>query len=349
MKIDVEARREKILRIIINTFIATGSPISSRAICNKYKVGLCPASVRNVMADLEEKGYITHLHTSAGRIPTDQGYRFYVDKLLKNTALTSQERTTLTKEFVHHHKLVEDVIGKTSRILSDFTHYAGLVSGPQIRRTKFKHVQFLHLEPKKACVTLVTNTGMIKSAIIRVDSRIDQDKLTRIQNFLNEQLADTPLHQIKSKLRRMMIQERNSFFHVLKQAMELIEESAIVDEKMRFHLDGLSNVLNFPEFENLEIIRELMHGLDEKKVLKSLIEEIIDEDNEKQVRVFIGKENPGNFSNDCTIILASYKINNQKIGGLGIIGPKRMDYAKAIATVQYVSDGLSEMLTKLSI
>ena len=350
MRLDVEQRREKILRIIINNYITNGSPVSSRSICKKYKIGLCPASVRNIMAELEDRELITHLHTSAGRIPTDKGYRYYVDKLVQSEGLTSDEQLNINKEYLEKQIVFEEIVRKTSKVLSDFTHYVGVVTQPEIEKTCFKRIQFTSLSQKKVCVTLITNTGITRTSVVSFDFKIDQEKMKKIQNFMNAQLENIPLRSVKTKLRKMMIQERNSFFHILKQSIEMIDSCSILDEKMRFYLEGLSNFLNYPEFDNSDMIRSLIKLLDEKVTLTSLVREVMqDEGPNRKIRVFIGQENQHNFMNDCTIILGTYEIDNQVIGGLGIIGPKRMDYGKAIATVEYVSEMLSEALNQFVI
>ena len=350
MKVDVEQRRETILRIVINNYISTGSPVSSRTICNKYKIGLCPASVRNVLADLEEQGFITHLHTSAGRIPTDKGYRYYVDNLVKYSGITPQEQVQIDKEYLSNHFAQEQLMRNTSKLLSNLTNYAAVVSRPEIKRTAFKHIQFTLLDPKKICVTLIANTGMVKSSVVRLDIKADKEKLQKIQDLMNVQLEDIPLSHIKMKLRKMMIQEKNAFFQILQQAINIVDLSSIIDDDMRFYFEGISKVLDFPNFENSEIARSLIRALDEKITLSDMVHDlIIQAPIQKRPRVFIGRENPDALGKDCSIIMSSYNIDDKTVGGLGIIGPKRMDYGKAIAIVQYVSDMLSEELNRFSI
>lgn len=348
--IDIETRRKKVLGLLINTYIKSGEPVSSRAIWTQYSLGLCSASIRNVMADLEEIGLITHLHTSAGRIPTDKGYRYYVDKLLEHIGLTPQEEIGINKEYIARQLALEELIGKTSKVLSDFTHYAGVVSLPIMKRSFLKRIQFTLLGQKKICVILITNAGVVRSSVLQLDSDIDATRLERIEKFLNSQLEATPLSQVKSKLRRMMIQERHTFFFILKQAVELIDLSLLVDEKINLFFEGLSNILEFPEFKNSEKAYSFIKALDEKKTLMELIQEVIDEDlDENKVKVLIGQENPRGFMNEFSVVLGDYKIDNQIVGALGVIGPKRMNYGKVIATVRYVSKVLSEMLTQFSI
>ncbi len=349
MKADLEARRKRILQIVINTYISSGNPVSSRTICAQYRLGLCPASVRNVMADLEEQGLIMHQHTSAGRIPTDKGYRFYVDKLIAYAGLSSEEQLALSKEYISRQIVFEEVIRKTSKVLSDFTHYAGVVSLPEIKRSKFKKIQFVILGAHKICVTLITNTGITKSSVVYFDFEIDKDKLKRIENFMNEQLENTLLTQVKTKLRKMMIEERDSFFHIMKQASDMIDMSSLMDEKMSFYLEGISNILSLPEFENSGSVRSIMKAIDEKMALSALIEEVFDDNAAAKVKVFIGKENQEDFMSDCAVVLTGYKVDDQIIGGLGIIGPRRMDYEKAIAAVQYVSGILNDILSRFSV
>ncbi|MCP4650673.1 MAG: heat-inducible transcription repressor HrcA [PVC group bacterium] len=350
MTVDIQSRRDKILRVIINTYINSGNPVSSRSVCSHSRLGLCSASIRNVMADLEDMGMITHMHTSAGRVPTDKGYRFYVDELLDNAGLTSNEQQNISKGLIDRQLILEEIISKTSKVLSDFTKYAGVVSHPVIKRSYFKRIQFTPLGEGKICVTLIANTGVAKNSVVSLGFKIQKDSLKRIENFMNSQLENVPLSQIKSKLRRMMIEERNSFFYILKQAAELIDLSLLVNEDTRVYFEGLSNILDFPEFGESEVMRSLIKVLDQKKTLADLVQDIVDEEvSSKRVRVYIGKENPHSFMGDCTIILTRYKIDDETVGGLGIIGPKRMNYGKTIATVEYVSDILSEMLTELSI
>ena len=225
MTIDIQSRRNRILRTVINTYVSSGVPVSSRAVCSHSRMGLCPASIRNVMADLEDLGLLTHLHTSAGRVPTDEGYRFFVDNILKPMGLTSQEQVEINDEILAKHLVLEEVIAKASKILSEFTQYAAVVSQPVIKRTYFKRIQFTILNNRRICVTLVANTGATKSSIVTVDSDVDRDTLGRIENVMNAQLENVPLNKLKTKLRRMMIQERHSFYYVLQQAAELIDLS----------------------------------------------------------------------------------------------------------------------------
>ncbi|MBU2063189.1 MAG: heat-inducible transcriptional repressor HrcA [Candidatus Omnitrophica bacterium] len=349
MTVDIEIRREKILRILVNNYITTGVPVSSRTICSQHSISLCPASVRNVMADLEERGLITHLHTSAGRVPTDKGYRYYVDKLVGEMGLTRQEQLDISKELFSKQLILEDIIRKTSRILSDFTHYASIVTNPAVRKSYFKHIQFVHLADKKVFVTLIANTGISKSAVVTLDFKIDAEGLKRIENLMNTHLENVPLSQIKTKLRRMMIQEKNSLFYVLKQALEFLDLIALIEDKTNLYFEGLSNMLSFPEFEDLKIMRSFMRDLDKKGVLMELIQELLEEETDMgKVKIFIGSENPQSTMNPCSVILGCYKIDNHTIGGLGVIGPKRMQYGKTIATVKYVADILGEILTGLT-
>ena len=350
MTVDIQSRRNNILRIVINTYVYSGAPVSSRSVCSRSRMGLCTASIRNVMADLEDMGLLTHLHTSAGRVPTDKGYRFYVDNILEPSGLTSQEQVDIDQELLAKHLVLEEVIAQASRILSDFTNYAAVVSQPVIKRTYFKFIQFTLLTNRRICVTFVANTGATKSSIVTLDTDVDKQILKQIENFMNAHLENVPLNQLKTKLRRMMIQERNSFYYVLQQAAELIDLSLMDNDKTRIYFEGLSNILSFPDFDDLDTMRALVKALDEKKTLANLMQEVIDEQgDERGVRVFIGKENPYGFMGDCTVVLSKYRIDDETVGGLGIIGPRRMNYGKAFAAVDHVSKMLSEVLTKMSI
>ncbi len=347
MRVNMEARREKILQLVINAYVTTGRPVGSRVICNRYKLDLCPASVRNVMSDLEEQGFITHTHTSAGRVPTDKGYRFYVDKLLHSAGLTGQEQNFLNGEF-NRYRALEEIIGKTSRVLSDFTCYTGLISQPEMKKSRFKRVQLGRIKPDCICVTLVTECGLTKSSVVNLKSSIDDNRLMQIENFLNSELEGMDMLHLRSRLRELMIQERNSFFYNLEQALELIDRSAVLEELPRFYFEGLSNILNLPEFRNSQTLLSLVRTLERESDLNTLVKELVDHEDER-VRVLIGGEGGHEFMKDYAMVLSCYSVDNCTLGVLGIIGPKRMDYGRAIATVRYVSTLLNRILTELSL
>jgi len=350
MSFNMNERREKILRLIIDHYIDSGVPVSSRAMCSQYRLDLCPASVRNVMADLEELGLITHLHTSAGRVPTDKGYRFYVDRLLASIGLTHQEQDEINQEFLARQLALEEVMRKTSRVLSTVTHYAAVVSLPEVKRSAFKRIQFMPLGSRHFCVTLITNTGATKSAVIHFDLDIDIDMLQRIENFMNSQLADTPLHQLKTKLRRMMIQERHSFFYLLQQAIDLIDLTALIDEHTSLYFEGIGNMLCLPEFANGPAVLDFVRTLDDRDSFGKFLDELVNEDEEPQrVRVVIGGERNQSVLRQCALVVSDYRVHDRAVGALGIIGPKRMNYGRAIATVRYMSDLLSRTLSQFSV
>ncbi|RKY35079.1 MAG: heat-inducible transcription repressor HrcA [Candidatus Omnitrophota bacterium] len=350
MTIDAGIRRNRVLKLIINTYITSGNPVSSRTICAHSMLGLCPASIRNIMADLEEQDLITHLHTSAGRIPTDKGYRFYVDNFLSNVQLSVQDQLEIADEYIKKQLVLEEIIAKTSQILSDFTHCAGVISLPLIKRGCFKVIRFIDLGTKKVCITLITDLGITKSLVVCMDIEVSGEVLKKVENFMNSQLKDVPLVQIKTKLRKMMIGETHSLFYIFKQALELIDLSALVKRDLQVYFEGISNILSFSEFTNSEMMCEFVKIMDEKSDFIKLMQDVIDNDQAgtTKVKVLIGNEKPEEIMEDCTVILSTYKVNSRCIGALGVIGPRRMNYARSIATVEYVADHLSDLLDKFS-
>ncbi|MCM8813206.1 MAG: heat-inducible transcriptional repressor HrcA [Candidatus Omnitrophica bacterium] len=345
----MQERRDTVLRLLIQTYLETGAPVSSRTMCSQFPLGLCSASIRNVMADLEELGYITHLHTSAGRVPTDKGYRFYVDRLVPRTVLTPDEQQKINRELMEKQVVLEDVIRNTSRILSDFTHYAAVVAFPDLQQSGFKSIQLAWLEERKICLTFVSTSGFTKSQVISLETPIDREWMLRIENFLNEQLENVPLTQARSKLRRLMIEERNSFFYVMKQAVELLELSALNEQDVNIYLEGIGNIIKYSEFENAEMLRSLLRVVEEKKKLADFMQGVIAQPAEHSIRVFIGEENPYEDLSNYSLIVGTYRIDDQSSGVLGIIGPKRLEYGRAIATVEYVTQILGQTISRFNL
>lgn len=235
-----DSRRQKVLEIIIHSYISSASPVGSRTISRKYRMGLSPASIRNVMAELEETGLIMQPHTSAGRIPTDNGYRFYIDSLMNRERLTKDEEERIRCELNSKIEEIDDLIQKTTKILSAVTNQLGLVLCPSIKRDLFRRIELVPIDKKRVLVVLITTTGLIKEAIVDLEKTQEPNELRRMVNFLNQELSQMPLNEIKDYILRRLLQEKNSFYHLYKFAQEIFRQSSVLEGHDKLFLDGAS-------------------------------------------------------------------------------------------------------------
>lgn len=344
--VDNEQRRRQILGFIIGTYISTAEPVSSRAICRKHKLGLCTATVRNVMADLEELGLVTHPHTSAGRIPTDIGYRFYVDFLLEELMPTQEEKEHIIDEFGRIEREIEKLLVKTCNLLAEMTKCAALISFPQIEKSKLKRIDLIALEGKRVVVVVVSNSGVVKHAIVKLKVKIEDEDLKQLVRFLNAELHDVELDKVRQILMQKFLAEKGEFAALLKNGLELLDLSALVTTYDRLYIDGREYLFEQPEFRDVEKTRKLIRLMETKQQLFELMQRGAQN---HSIKIYIGKENKYDEIKDCTAVVANYGAGSNIIGAVGVLGPKRMNYSKVISLVNYVSRTLGEALEEISI
>jgi heat-inducible transcriptional repressor len=337
---DTNTRKDKILGLIIDTYISTAEPIASRAISKKLRMSLSPASVRNVMSDLEEQGLITHPHTSAGRIPTEKGYRHYIDKLMRASLLTEEEKRLVDKEFKVRVSELNTLLDKTSNILSSITNQAGIVLLPFLQKSPFKHIELIKLGPNEILVVLLTSSGVTKDFVVSLDEDIPVQEISRISNFINKYMGKNSLNDIRKEITQRLIAERDSFFYVLERAKAIIDVMLDIIKENRIYLDGRFHITEQPEFENIDKIKSILKHLEDKDFLFSLLKKACDKEGPS---IYIGSELGDDFS-ECSLITSNYCIGDTSCGMLGIIGPTRMEYARLVSVVDYVADKLSGIL-----
>jgi heat-inducible transcriptional repressor len=342
---DHEARKRKILKAIIQSHISTAEPIGSRTIWKIYRLGISPATIRNVMAELEEAGLIMQPHASAGRIPTDRGYRYYVDTLMEMQRITKEEEERIRKEYSTKLKEVEDVMRKTCRLLSEITEQAALFLLPRMKRALFKRIELISIDNSTALAILMTDTGLVRNAVMEIEDGITQEDLSKISRFLNRELNDVSLSDVKNFLLRRALAEKDSFFYLYKRAMEIAHLGSFLDYEDRLWLDGTSYILEQPEFKDLKKMRILVRALEGKRDLLDIL--IVDAD-EEGTRVHIGSEIEYSDINSCSLVVASYKVRGRIAGTLGVIGPMRMEYAKVIPIVSYVADIVGKRISEIA-
>ena len=338
----LDDRKLKILQAIVEDYVQTGDPVGSRTVAKKYNLGMSPATIRNDMADLEEMGFLQHPHTSSGRVPSDHGYREYVDKLMnaKNLSKNDSDRikerlTTVLKDIGHLVKL-------TSNVISQVTNYTTVAITSQLKKTSIKHLQFVPIDKTKILLVLVTNIGAVKNIVIKVNKEYDTDFLYLVSNVLNDKFKDFPLQNIDSAVWDEIEKTSRIEKEVLVPIFETLKESVNSADCTDVYLGGTSNIFNFPEFNDISRAKEFLRFLDEPDFLIKLI----GNENDKRVNIRIGSENQCNEIKNCSLITTSFWSGDKLLATLGVIGPTRMDYAKVIACIEYLRNEMPNLLTK---
>ncbi len=338
----LDERKQKVLQAVIRDYIFTAEPVGSRTIAKKYDLGVSSATIRNEMADLEELGYIEQPHTSAGRIPSELGYRYYVDCLMKRKRLSKDEQEAILTGYKTKVRDIATVLHVTNSILSNITRYTSLMTGPQFNRSCLRYVQLVPLDNAKALVIVVTDHDMVQTRMIDIPQTINDIDLQKISQVMNAKLQGLSLEDIKLTLIKEICFELSQYKHVFNPAMELIQETLTLNNQEKVYLAGILNILNQPEFKNINKVRTLLSLLEQEKVLKEILcDRPVSED---RIKVKIGGENRVEGLEECSTITATYRINNQVVGSVGIIGPTRMDYEKAVTIVEFMTQHLSQLL-----
>ena len=336
----MDDRKRKVLLAIIQDYIATAEPIGSRTISRKYDLGVSPATIRNEMSDLEDMGFIEQPHTSAGRVPSDLGYRYYVDQLMEKQTLSQEEQNTILQGYQNRVKEVAQVIRQTGNLLSRLTSYTSLVMGPQVGNSAFKYIQMVLLEPSRALLLVVTDSGFVQNKILDIPEAITQDDLLKITQVLNEKLQGKNLADIKLTLVKELYMELANHKHLFKVIMDFIEGSTGMEKGDKVFRGGTLNMLNQPEFRDINKVKTLLSLLEQDDLLKNLLTATPEKTG---VMVKIGQENhePGIAS--CSMITATYQADGKVIGSIGVLGPTRMDYAKVVPIVEFMTKSLSDI------
>lgn len=325
-------RQRMILSAIIEDYIHSAEPIGSRSISKKGNVGFSPATIRNEMSDLEEMGFLEQPHTSAGRIPSHKGYRYYVDHLIAQASIAKYEMDAMKQIFVKRIQQMEDVIQHIATILSSLTNYTAVVLGPEVFTATMKHIQIIPLNETSAVVIMVTNTGHVENKTISIPAGLSLSEIEKVVNLLNAKLKNIPLIHFKSTLYSEVANEMKTYIRDCEELISSLEAIFQGDEKNRIFHSGLSNMLIQPEFRDIDRVKDIMDLFNESSILLKLFAP-----SSTIIEVKIGMENKMDVINHCSVIRATYSFGDQPIGTIGIIGPTRMDYAKVISLVNYLS------------
>lgn len=340
---ELNEREKNILRYIIQQFILTASPVGSRNIAKRYGLGISPATVRNIMADLEESGYLNHPHTSAGRVPTDKGYRFYVDSLMDVQTLNQEEKKLIQAEFENKADEQDDLLRLTSNILSKITYQLAWVTYPKLECGVLEKIQIISLSAKRILVVISIKGGLIKTITLEFNSEIKENQINSVQNLLNERLAGLSFKQIRATFTERfndVDENQKAIIRLFLNSADKVFKDTLTPENI--YITGAKNVIQQPEFEDPERFQSVIELIEDKDIIVHILDKS-EEVSPNDVYISIGKENEDQKLVDYSLITKEYKIGDVS-GHLGIIGPKRMEYSRVIAIVDYVAKMLTETL-----
>ncbi|MSM39498.1 MAG: heat-inducible transcription repressor HrcA [Geobacter sp.] len=337
---DLNERSKQILEAIIEDYIITAEPVGSRTITRRHPFALSPATVRNVMSDLEEMGFLASPHTSAGRVPTDKAYRFYVDSLLAVRQVSRSERDEIRRRCRINGRDIGSVLRDTSKMLSYISHYMGVVVAPRFTAAVLRQIEFVQLSGRRILVILVAQSGTVQNKIIESDEDISADDLNRMTNYLNGLLQGLTIAQIKSRIVEEMENEKTRYDRLMAKALELSQQT-VGDADSEIFLEGRVNIMDVPEFADIGRMKEIFRAFEEKNQLVNLLNRCMDADG---INIFIGSESRVSQMSDISLITSTYRTGRNSIGVLGVIGPTRMGYAKVIPIVDYTARLVSRLL-----
>ena len=348
----LDERSRELLALLIKTHIATGEPVGSRAISKLTRAGLSSATVRNTVGGLEDAGYLEQPHTSAGRVPSDKGYRFYVDHILEQTQLSDTDETAIHKELIGNGWDTPDhLMARATHLLSNFSDSVGIVVLPTLAQDKVKHFDFVKLSDSRILVITVSRTGLVQDRVIHIDEDFSQDELNSTARYLNENFSGTSLLAIRNELLKRLSEEKDFYDRLLQNAILLCEFGLqeTGGESPEVMVEGAANMVTKRDFNDKEKIRELLRVFEEKSRLVKLLNECIEPSIPQPVSVRIGAENSLPSLRGCAVITSYYGFGDQVMGSLGVVGPVRMEYARMIGVVNYVARLLEQALAEATL
>ena len=342
MTLNLSARDRKIFQAIVQDYIRYAEPVGSRTLARRHELDLSPATIRNVMADLEDLGLLSQPHTSAGRMPTDSGLRYYVDTILEVRRISEWEQETIDQEFARMSHEAEQIIRNSSRVLSSVSRHIGIVLGPRRSTLVLKKIQFIRLNRRLILAILVGQSGLVQNRIIESEGDLIQEDLDRFNRYLNEILEGLTIKEIKGRIVEEMRLEKTRFDQMLSQALALsrkVFEDETAEESV--YIDGQVNLLEYPEFADVDAMKAIFKAFEDKSILVMLLDKTLAASG---VQIFIGSENELAEMEGCTLIASRYSRGSIPLGTLGVIGPTRLNYSRIIPVVDYTARLVSHIL-----
>lgn len=346
---ELDERKLKILKAIVRNYLETGEPVGSRTISKYTDLNLSSATIRNEMSDLEDMGYILQPHTSAGRIPSDKGYRLYVDNMMQEKSdeiSKQQQEITEMKEFLTEKvEKVEELLQKTAKLLANNTNYATMVSSPRFAK-RLKFIQLSLLDTEKLLCVVVLEGNVIKNKIVTLSKDIDAETILKLNILLNSTLNGLTMEEINLGIISKITVQAGEQMELVRRVLGIIAEVVGSDDDMKIYTSGTTNILKYPELSDSGHASELINVLEEKQQLTSLISVGETGKETTGIQVYIGNETPVQTMKDCSVVTMTYEIEDGVQGTIGIIGPKRMDYEKVVENLKTVKEQLDEAFKK---
>ncbi len=347
---EMDERKVRILKAVIQNYLETGEPVGSRTISKYTDLNLSSATIRNEMADLEEMGYILQPHTSAGRIPSDAGYRFYVDNMMKEreAELDRREDELNKKEDILIEKVdrVEDLLQNVAKTLATNTNYATMVAAPKKHGRTIKFIQISQIEQGKILAVVVLEGNSIKNSIIESSYELRTEDCLKLNIMLNSSVSGLALEEINLSIISQLTAQAGEYGILIRDILDAIASVANSEEDLQIYTSGATNIFKYPELSDNSKARELIYTLEEKQLLAELVNDSLEADGDGDIKVYIGKETPVDAMKDCSVVTATYELKDGAKGTIGIIGPKRMDYEKVVSTIKNIKTQLDDAFKK---
>lgn len=336
----LDDRKWKIFNAIIKTYLETGEPVGSRTISKYADLNLSSATIRNEMADLEEMGLIVQPHTSAGRIPSDQGYRMYVDYLMEQK---DKEVKEMQDMMIQKQDRMEAVLKQVVKILANNTNYATMISAPQYHRTKLKFIQLSIINETQLLAVVVAEGNIVKNKVLNFEHGLNNEMLLKLNILLNTALNGLAMEEINLGLITKLKEQAGIHSDVVSKVLDTVAETIQMDDEMEIYTSGATNIFKYPELSDSSKASELINAFEEKKELASLVAESMAQTSDTGIQVYIGNEAPIQNMKDCSVVTATYELGSGIKGTIGIIGPKRMDYEKVVDSLKTLKTQLDNV------
>ena len=333
----LDERKKRVLQAIVEEYIKTAEPVSSNAIMNLEGLECSSATIRNEMAELEKMGYIEKTHISSGRVPSEKGYRFYVDELLEDDKITVDEIEYISDKLETKVNELEDLTQIASSTISEITHYTTVSIGPNTDVQLIENIKFVLLSPRMMMAVILTDNGLVKETIIKFDEDITENQVNTLNYMFNNKLKGEPITKIDKPLEKYLVDEMKYSVNLIKPI--IVQMKKVVEEE-KVHLEGAKQLFELPEFNSLEVAKNFVNILDEKE----LMADMLNNGYAKDINIYIGEENEKEELKDFSVVTFKHRIGNKDLGTIGIIGPKRMDYSKVISVMKYISKKLNDNL-----
>jgi heat-inducible transcriptional repressor len=337
----MEERKKQVLNAIIKDYIANAEPVGSRAVAKKYALGVSPATIRNEMSDLEEEGYIEQPHTSAGRIPSAKGYRYYVDNMMQREVLTLAQRHQVREVMSSELSELDSFMRSCCNMISHLTNYTAIAAVPERGRGTLLNIQLVPINDFQVLVILLASTGIVRHKLFELTLPIGAEQLSRLEQRMRRYLSGVELKNISYDMLREMLNDYQRQDRLAEQAFDLLEQTLSGETGHKIFTGGIMNMLSQPEFQDIEKLRNMMSLVEEE----AKVEKLLQSSGSNRLTVTIGGEMPVEGAQDCSMVVANYFVDGEKAGSLGVLGPTRLNYSRTVSLMEFIAGELSQVMS----